>query len=56
MQVESKRSGIFRSSNQSRWDKDGRGEDERCFGMADTKVCQGCAEVLGTGELLLLIH
>ncbi len=26
------------------------------FGMADTKVCQGCAEVLGTGELLSSIH
>ena len=56
MQVESERSGIFRSGNQSRWDKDGKGEDERCFGLADTKVCQGCAEFLKIGELLLLIY
>jgi len=56
MQVESERSGIFRSGNQSRWDKDGKGEDERCFGLADTKVCQGCAEVLGIGKLLSSIH
>jgi len=31
-------------------------EGERCFGLADTKVCQGCVKVLRIGKLLLLIH
>ena len=56
MQVESKRSGIFRGGNWSRWDKDGRGEGERYFGLTSTKVCQGCAEVLRIGKLLPPIH
>jgi len=56
MQVESERSGVFRDGNQSRWDKDRRGESERCFGLAGTKVCQGRVEVLRIGKLLLPIH
>ena len=31
-------------------------EGERCFGLADTEVCQGYSEVLGIGKLLSLIH
>jgi len=54
--VESMKSGILRSGNQSRWDKNGRGEGERCFGLADTKVCQEHTKVLRIGKLLLLIH
>ena len=47
---------VFRSCHRIRRDKDGRGKGKGCFEIADTKVCQGCAEVLETGELLLLIH
>ena len=54
--MKSERSGIFRGGNQSKQDKDRRGEGERCFELADTKVCQGCAEVLGIGKLLSLIY
>ena len=54
--MESKRSGIFRGGNRSRQDKDGRREGERCFGLADIKVCEECAEVLGIGELLSSIE
>ena len=56
MQVESERSGVFRSGNWSRWDKDGRREGERCFGLASTEVCQGHTEVLRIGKLLPPIH
>jgi len=31
-------------------------EGEGCFGLADTEVCQGHAEILRTGELLSLIY
>ncbi len=31
--------GFFRSGNQSRWDKNKRGEGERCFELANTQVC-----------------
>ncbi len=54
--MEGERSRVFRSSNRTRGDKNERREGERCFGLANTKVCQGCTEVLRIGELLLLIH
>ena len=47
---------VFRSCYRTRWDKDERGKDERGVRLANTKVCQGCTEVLGIGELLLSIH
>ena len=56
MQIESKGSRVLGSSDRTRRDKDGRRKGKRSIGMADTKVCQRCAEVLGIGELLLLIH
>jgi len=56
VQVEDEGSRVFGSGNWARGYKDGEGEDERCFGLADTEVCQGCLEVLGIGELLLLIY
>jgi len=49
-------SWVLRSGNRTRRDKDGEGEDKRCFGLADTKVCQGCAEISNIGELLLSIY
>ena len=55
MQVKSKRSRIFRSSNWTRGYKDRGGEGERCFRLANTKVCQGYSEVLGISELLLFV-
>jgi len=56
VQVEGERSRIFGSGNWAREYKDRRREGERCFGLADTKVCQGHSEVLGISELLLLIY
>ena len=52
MQVESKGSGIFGSSNQTRRDKDGGREGERYTGLAKTKMYQGHAKVSRIGELL----
>ena len=49
-------SRVFWSGHQTRGNKDREGEGERCIGLAMTKVCQGCLEVFGVGELLLLIH
>jgi len=54
--VEGLRSWVSRSSNKSRGDKDGKREDEGCFGLANTKVCQGCSKVSRIGKLLLPIH
>jgi len=48
-------SWVLRSGNRTRRDKDGEG-DERCFELADTKVCQECAEALRIGKLSLLIY
>jgi len=56
VQVEGKESRVFRSSNQARGYKDRGRKGERCFGLADTEVCQGCSEVLEIGKLLLSIH
>ena len=36
--------------------KDRGGEGERGFGMANTEVCQRCAEILVIGKLLSLVH
>jgi len=56
MQVKGSKSRVSRSSNKSRENKDGRGEGERSFGLANTKVCQGCSKASWIGKLLLLIH
>ena len=56
MQVEGERSGVFESSNWARGNKDGRREGERCFGLTNTKVCQGCSKVLRISKLLLPIY
>jgi len=39
VQVESKRGRVFGSCDRTRWDKDRRREDERCFELANTEVC-----------------
>ena len=54
--MKGEKSKVFRSGNWARRYKDRRGEGERCFGLADTKVYQGCSEVLGIGKLLLSIY
>ena len=54
--MKDKRSRIFRSGNWTRGNKDGRGKDERCIRLADTKVYQGCTKVLRVGELLPSIY
>ena len=56
MQVESERGRVFGSSNWARGHKDGGRKGEGCFGLADTKVCQGCSKVLGISKLLLSIY
>ena len=48
--------GIFRDSNRTRGDKNGEGESKRSFGMADIKIHQRCAEILGASKLLLLVY
>ena len=55
MQVESKRSGIFGSSNWTRGNQDRERKGKRGVGMTDTKIYQGCSEVFGVSELLSLI-
>ena len=47
---------ILRSGDRSRGNKDGEREDEESIGVANTKVCQRCSEVLRIGKLLLPIH
>ena len=54
--MEGERSGIFRSGNWTREDKDREREGEKYIGLADTKVHQGHTKVLRVGELLSLIH
>ena len=54
--MEGERSRILRSSDWTGRNKDGEGKGKRSIGLANTKVCQECSEVLGIGELLLLIH
>ena len=54
--MKEERSRVLGSSNQARGNKDGERKDERGFGLADTKVCQGHTKVLRIGKLLLLIH
>ena len=54
--MESERGRIFRSGNWARRYKNGGGEGKGYFGLANTKVHQGCPEVPKTGKLLLLIH
>ena len=49
-------SKVSKSSNGTRRDKNGGREGEGCFRLANTTVCQGCAEVLRIGKLLLSIH
>jgi len=56
MQVEGLRSGISKSSNKARWNKDGRGKGEGSVRMPDTKVYQGYLKVPGIGKLLSPIH
>jgi len=54
--TEGERSGIFRSGNWLRGNKDGEREGEGGIGLADTKVCQEYTKVLRIGELLLSIY
>ena len=54
--MKGERSGIFKSGNWTRENKDEGREIERCIGLAETRVCQGHTKVLRIGKLLLLIH
>ena len=54
--MKDEKSRVFGSGSWDRRYKDRRGEGERCFGLADTKVYQGCSEVLGIGKLLSSIY
>ena len=54
--MKGKISRIFRGSDWTRGNKDGGGEGKESIGLANTKVCQECLEVLGIGELLSLIY
>ena len=54
--MEGQRGRIFESSNWTRRNKDREGESERGFGIADTKVCQRHAKILGIGKLLSPVH
>ena len=54
--MKGERSRVFRSGNRTGRDKDGKGEGKRSLGVADTEICQRCAEISGIGKLLSLIH
>ena len=54
--MEDKGSRVLGSGNRTRGDENGRRKGERSVGMADTKVCQRYAEILGIGQLLLPIY
>jgi len=54
--VEGVRGRIFRSGNRTGRNKDGGRKGEGCVRLANTQVCQGCAKIPRTGELLSLIH
>ena len=56
VRVEGKRGRVLGSSNRTARNKNGGGKSKRCFGMADTKVCQRYAKILGTGELLSSVY
>ena len=56
MQVEGKRSRVFRSSDWT-WDnQDRRREDKRSIGLADSERSLRYTEVFGTHQLLLAVH
>ena len=57
MQVKGQRNRVFRSGYRTRQNKNGEEkEGEKCFRLANTEVCQRCAKILRTGELLLPIY
>ena len=54
--MEGERSRVFRSGNRTGKDKARERKGKRSLGVADTKMYQRCSEVLGTGQLLSLVH
>jgi len=56
VKIEGKGSRVLGSDNRTRGDENGKRKGERSVGMADTKVCQRCTEIFGTGELLSSVH
>ena len=54
--MKSERSKVFESSDWTRGNKDGGREDERCFKLANTEVCQRHTKVLRIGKLLSSIY
>ena len=54
--MKGKESRVLGSGNRTRRDEDRRRKGKKSVGMADTKVCQRCAEILGIGQLLLPIY
>ena len=54
--MEGEESRVFKSSDRTRENQDGREKDERCVRLADPKESQGCTKVLRIGKLLLPIY
>ena len=54
--MKDERSRVSRSGNWAGRNKDRGREGERCFGLADTKVCQKHIEVLRVSKLLSTIY
>jgi len=54
--VEDERSRVLGSSNWTGRNKDGEREGEGYIRLANTQVCQECAEIPKIDKLLLLIH
>ena len=51
-EVESQRSGVFRSDNRRRQSKNGERKSAGSYKMAGAKKYKGCAEVFGASKLL----
>ena len=54
--MEGQESRVSKSGDRARRDQGRREEGKKSIGLADTQVCQGCAEVPRIGKLLSLIH
>ena len=55
MCIKGQKSQIFRSSDRTRWNKDGKGESSRSGRFAGTKMCEGYIEVFGAIKLLQMV-
>ena len=55
MCIKGQKSQIFRSSDRTRWNKDGKEESSRSGRFAGTKKCEGYIEVFGASKLLQIV-